>query len=364
MTELIHGGDIYTAIEQGTTEENLLDFSANINPLGMPDAVKEAIKKALDQCSRYPDPLCRRLGSAVAEKEDLPRDNLVFGNGAADLIFRLTAAEAPKNGLVLAPSFTEYEKALTASGCRVIRHQLSEENGFMLTEDIFHLLSEDLDIVFLCNPNNPTGRLIPEDLLRKIIFHCRKKNIRTVVDECFIDFIREPVTVKNLSECCENLFILKAFTKNYAMAGLRLGYGICSDRRFLDKIRQAGQPWNVSLIAQEAGIAALTQDDYLKKARALIFREREVLYHGLLELGYQVFPPAANYIFFKPGRQEPEYIRSFKEDLQAEGILIRSCDNYEGLARGYFRTAVRTKEENQRLLQVLRRREQLWQNRL
>ncbi|MCB6993598.1 threonine-phosphate decarboxylase CobD [bacterium 210820-DFI.6.37] len=366
MTELIHGGDVYTAIEKGMEKKKILDYSANINPLGIPQAVVQAAARALEDCGQYPDPLCRKLGARVAEKEQVPRERLVFGNGAADLIFRLTIAEKPKKALVPAPSFAEYEKALAAAGCETVRHLLREEEDFALTERILPSLNEDLDMLFLCNPNNPTGSVIRPELLRKIVLRCEERNIRVVVDECFIDFLKDPerATVKDMTESCKSLFVLRAFTKNYAMPGLRLGYGICKDKELLSRIREAGQPWNVSLVAQEAGAAALGQNEYLEEARQLIFRERERLCRGLSVLGYKVFPPGANYIFFKLEKSEKNYVDSFQEDLAAEGILIRGCGNYEGLGPGFFRIAVRKEEENKRLLEALSRREQVWQKRL
>lgn len=366
MTELIHGGDVYTAMDMGIEEGRILDYSANINPLGMPEAVRRAAEKALMHCDRYPDPLCRGLRAAVAEKEQVPQENLVFGNGAADLIFRLAAAEKPKKALVLAPSFAEYEKALTEINCRILRHRLREEEEFALTDRVLLQLKEDPDMIFLCNPNNPTGRLIRPELLRKIILRCEEKKTLVVVDECFIDFLKKPEqnTVKGMVGRCRNLFVLRAFTKNYAMPGLRLGYGICADQELLSRVRKAGQPWSVSLVAQEAGIAAVSQDAYLEKAREMIFRERERLCRGLLELGYKVFRPEANYIFFKLDKTEEDYVGSFLEEMAAEGILIRSCSNYEGLGPGFFRIAVRKEEENKRLLEALSRRKQVWQKRL
>lgn len=367
MTELIHGGDIYTAMETGAAREEILDYSANINPLGIPEGVKRAIRGALADCEHYPDPLCRKLARAVSRKEGVPEETLIFGNGAADLIFRLTAALKPKNALIPAPTFAEYEQALKTQGCDVRIHTLDPARGFALEEDYLCALTGDLDLIFLCNPNNPTGRLIERGFLERVLDVCEEKNIFAVVDECFIDFVEEPaaVTVKDRISHCPRLFILRAFTKNYAMPGLRLGYGICGNSEVRKKLSAAGQPWSVSLLAQEAGVAALREDAYLQEARSLISREKERLVQGLSELGYQVFAPAANYIFFRlPGREHPDYAGGLCRELAAEGILIRDCANYRGLERGYFRIAVRGEAENLRLLRALNRRERLWQKQL
>lgn len=364
MTKLVHGGDIYTAMENGIKQEDILDYSANINPLGMPEGVKTAVAGALDKCDHYPDPLCRKLSEAVAEKEGISKDYLIFGNGAADLIFRLVMAKSPAKAMVLAPTFAEYETALSLVKCEISRYQLKEKEGFALTEDFISCITDELDMIFLCNPNNPTGRQIDQDLLERIINVCKAKDVLLVVDECFIDFLEKPdkVTVRGHIADNPNLFILRAFTKNYAMPGLRLGYGICSDSGLMEAIADTGQPWSVSLVAQEAGLQALKEEEYLESARQLIFAERENLVKGLEKLGYTVFKPAANYIFFKLKQAEDtEYVDSFIEDMSREGILIRSCENYHGLAKGFFRIAVRKKEENLILLDKLNRRELAWQ---
>ena len=186
MTKLVHGGDIYTAMEAGKTE--LLDYSANINPLGMPERVKAAAAAALELCDNYPDPLCRKLRTAVAEKEQVSAEFLIFGNGAADLIFRLVAAIRPRKAMVLAPTFAEYEQALKINGCKTIHYYLKEEEGFALEERFLEALDDSLEMLFLCNPNNPTGRLIPRSLLREVIAVCEANKIFLVVDECFVDF--------------------------------------------------------------------------------------------------------------------------------------------------------------------------------
>ena len=368
MTTLVHGGDIYTAMEESRRPgTEILDYSANINPLGMPRKVKEAVTAALNLCDNYPDPLCRKLRQAVAQKEQVPAEYLLFGNGAADLIFRLAAALKPKKAMVLSPTFAEYEKALEISGSDISCYPLKEEEGFALSEAFLSRLDASLDMLFLCNPNNPTGRLIPRDLLKRIIRVCGEKNIFVVVDECFIDFLEDPraATVKDLLKTCKSLFILRAFTKNYAMPGLRLGYGMCGDPAVLKTLFSAGQPWSVSLVAQEAGIAALREDAYLEEARQLIFAERRKLQAELAALGYKVFPPAANYIFFQLRKaDDPAYADRFVSDMAGEGILIRSCANYRGLGRGYFRIAIRKEAENRRLVEALIRREQIWQKQL
>lgn len=353
MAQLIHGGDIYTEREKGRGD-GLLDYSANINPLGLPPSVKQAIAEGMDELIHYPDPLCRRLIGDLASYEGVKPEQLVCGNGAADLIFRLVVAKMPYKAMVLAPTFAEYEKSLEAVGCVVKHHLLREETGFCLDESILFGLNESFDMLFLCNPNNPTGQIIGKDLLKAILQRCDEMGILLIMDECFCDFVEDPVayTMKDLVTNSDNLFILKAFTKNFAMPGLRLGYGICGNETLIHVLKETGQPWSVSLPAQLAGVQALKETEYLNRARALVFEQRARLERELSGLGFTVYPPGANYLFFRLGggyRAE-----TFKERLLQRGILVRSCGNYQGLTEDYFRIAVKTEAENDRLVEALR----------
>ena len=234
--KLIHGGDVagYEA-EYGAKP---LDFSANINPLGLPQGVRQAVIGALDSADAYPDPLCRKLRQAIARQEGLPMEQILCGNGAADLIFRLVLALRPKKALVTAPTFAEYEQALALVGCQVQRHMLLEKDDFQLMDRFLQQLHPGLDLVFLCNPNNPTGQVIRPALLDEIGERCGKMGIRLVVDECFQSFLDQPDrhTMKGKLEKNPMLFLLRAFTKFYAMAGIRLGYGLCADTQLLEQM--------------------------------------------------------------------------------------------------------------------------------
>lgn len=340
---MVHGGDIYEYPYQ------VLDFSANANPFGVPKAALAAAAGSLQDCVHYPDPFCRRLKEAISAFEGVPAEWIVCGNGAADVLFRLVLAKRPQTALVLAPSFAEYEQALKTVGCGVRRHFLLETDGFCLTERILDDLAPDLDMVFLCNPNNPTGCAAKRGILLKILEKCRGIGALLMVDECFLPFLEKPEEHTLLSECgAPGLFVLKAFTKIFGMPGLRLGYGISSDRELLAGIQSCGQPWSVSVPAQAAGIQAVKDKEYLDKTARLIFQERQFLITGLQSLGFPVYGSQANYVFFRaPGRTD------LKKRLLEHKILIRACGNYPGLTDEYYRAAVRTHEENSRLMEAL-----------
>ena len=344
--ELTHGGD--WAGFQAVYGQPPLDFSANISPLGMPEGVRAALCRAAGQADRYPDPLCREMRGALSEHEGVPAEWVLCGSGAADLIFRAVLALRPGRALVTAPTFAEYEAALETVGCAVEWYALRPEEDFRIREDLLERITPETDLVFLCEPNNPTGVTTPRPLLLRILERCRKTGTRLVVDECFGDFLDEPEahTLKGALTDFPNLLILKAFTKLYGMAGVRLGYALCADTELLGRMRRAGQPWGVSSLAQAAGAAALKETDYVQQVRALIAAERPWLAEQLEQLGLQVVPGEANYLLFQS--ETP-----LMEPLGQRGILLRCCGNYEGLDATWYRAAVRTPGENRRLIAAL-----------
>lgn len=341
MSMHTHGGNIYKYT--GCT-----DFSANCNPFGTPKSVIAAGTESLQRVFEYPQVGYQPLRAAIAEYEQVKSRQIICGNGAAELIFSLCHALKPKQALVLAPTFAEYQQALESVDCRVHYYTLKEENVFLVQEDFLQALTQELDLVFLCNPNNPTGMLTEKSFLYRILERCRENHIFLVVDECFQDFIEQPFayTLKHELEQYENLFLLKAFTKRYAMAGIRLGYGLSGNPALLARMEQCVQPWNISTIAQNCGLAALKEQDYVEESRNVIFQERAFLKKEMTRLGLKVYDSQANYIFFHGSEQ------LFEQCLQKK-ILIRDCSNYEGLQKGYYRIAVKLHEDNLKLIQVL-----------
>lgn len=342
MKKHIHGGNVY---QYG----NCIDFSANCNPLGTPESVKEAVIKSLDEINHYPQVGCAPLKKAIAAYEGVGAESIICGNGAAELIFSLCRAGKPCRALIPAPTFAEYEQALESVGCQVEYFWLKEEKAYALDDEFLKALHKELDIVFLCNPNNPTGVLTRREFLTEVLKRCREAEIFLVADECFLDFVKEPedYTLKGMLKEYRNLFLLKAFTKRYAMAGIRLGYGICENKKLLEQMELVTQPWNVSSMAQAAGLAALKETEYVEAGRQIVFAEAQYLKKEMAELGLTVFPSEANYIFFK-GPEE------LFEACVKKGILIRDCSNYPGLCKGYFRIAVKGHEDNEKLIKALK----------
>jgi threonine-phosphate decarboxylase len=335
-----HGG---AAFEPGVT----LDMSANTNPLGTPPGVLEAVKEALGRVRDYPDPYCRELIAAIAAFEGVPGDCILCGNGAAELICAFGEAVKPATALETAPTFSEYALGVERWGCRVDRYPLRQENGFLLDEGFLTCLEERRpEAVFLCTPNNPTGRLIAPGLLDRVLEICAGQGTRLFLDECFLGLSEGGVSMKCRLGQYPGLFILKAYTKSYGMAGLRLRYCLTADTDLLSAMSELGQPWNVSVPAQAAGIAALREADFLARANAVIRAEKPRLKAGLEALGCWVCPSEANYLLFRGPKD-------LGDRLLKRGIALRSCANYHGLGPGWYRTAVKTREENDRLLAAM-----------
>ena len=247
----------------------------------------------------------------------------------------------------LAPTFSEYSLGLKRVGCEVQQYHLRKERDFVLDNGFLSFLDQvKPEALFLCNPNNPTGQIIEQKLLNQILAYTKEHHIRFFLDECFLDLSETGESLKLQLENNPQLFILKAFTKSYGMAGVRLGYCLSADEDLLRTISETVQPWNVSLLAQAAGVAALKEQDFLQKARGTIFAEKEWLAAQLERLGMKVCPSSANYLlFYGPA--------DLHTALKAHGIAIRNCDNYHGLGTGWYRIAVRLHEENERLIQTM-----------
>ena len=346
-TPLVHGGDWAGYSEEYGAQP--LDFSANVSPLGVPEGVKRAIAEAAQTADRYPDPLCRTLCRKLAAHERVSEADILCGNGAADLIFRAVLARKPQNALITAPAFAEYEAALLSFGCKVHHYFLREEDDFRLREDFLEAIVPGMDMVFLCEPNNPTGVSSPREFLLRVAERCHQCGALLMLDECFGDFLADPEshTLKNLLSNFPELVILKAFTKLYAMAGVRLGYSLSANHALLETMRQAGQPWAVSSLAQAAGEAALEETGYVQSVRQMVAQERPWMKQQLEALGLRVLPGEANYLLFRCSKPLIQLLRE-------RGILLRSCSNYHGLDHTWYRTAVRTHEENTRLIQAMK----------
>lgn len=328
MLRYQHGGRIYN-------KDIILDFSVNINPLGMPTEVKQSIINNIDTFQTYPDTDCTLLRKKLSQVEEIPFDNIVCGNGADDIIFKIANVLNSKNALIISPTFSEYEKSLK---CNIKYYPLMESNNFRIQSNIMDYL-KGVDVFYLCNPNNPTGTLIDTSLMDLIINQCIKNRITLIVDECFLDFVSNGISFKRYFNRNLNLIIIKAFTKIYSMAGIRLGYALVNSSKLCKNIADSGQAWNVSSVAQVCGLSALDCTDYIQRTQEYITQEREYLTNNLKALGFKVYPSMTNYILIQSKLDLYNLLLKNK-------ILIRECSNYRGLDKSYFRIAIKSHKEN------------------
>lgn len=336
-----HGGDIYR-------NQIRLDFSVNTNPLGMPDSVREALHQAVEEAEHYPDIHAKELTKAVAERLRISEKRLVFGNGASELFHAVLHAVKPSKILIPVPSFLGYEEAAKAMDCEVIFYEMKKEEKFSLTERILDTLDESISLVFLANPNNPVGNLVEPELIFKIAEKCRQCDIALVLDECFMELTGKEMTHSFFYQLDEfpNVVVVRAFTKLYAIPGVRLGYLIC-EQTLAEKIRLQLPEWNLSVFAQRAGVAAIKEQEYVARAVVCIQTQRLFLREELKVAGCNVFDSDADYLLFYSEKKLYELF------LQ-RGILIRDCSNFRGLQRGYYRIAVKSEEQNRIFADVLR----------
>lgn len=341
------------------------NFSVNINPLGLPDCVVKALSRAQQVFSDYPDTECVSLRRAIAGREGVGEQHIVCGNGASDLIYRVCASAGINRALIPVPAFSEYGRALSINGLEAEYLYTEAADDFALTCEAFEKWiagtagrsPENLpDAVFLCNPANPSGRLMTCEALDAAARWCREHGAMLIVDECFLDFHPDAAALTAVNTIrkalsggayAPDIIVIKAFTKIYAMAGLRLGYAVCSRPEAAASIAAFGPPWSVSGPAQTAGLAALSDRDYLRRTVELIGAERRRL-SDFLKNYFVVYKSDANYILFKG----PEGLAGA---MAEQGIAIRSCGDYAGLDDSFFRVAVRTEKENDMLMEALGR---------
>ena len=396
MNRYEHGG-------AGNATGVVCDFSVNTNPLGMPEGVRRALAEQIDNFSCYPEPHSDSLITALAKHYGISGEWVVCGNGAVELLYKAVSVIRPKTALLAAPCFSEYEKALLENRCQIRYYHRAEENAFLIAEDFLDAM-EGVELIILCEPNNPTGSMTDPALLQNILLKAQQAQTAVILDECFLDFVSETDYrpwqemacrqgksgmemagsediidgeevidseimggIRRASEDIEvsysrlygideafgdRIVVIKAFTKLYAMAGLRLGYAVSCNREWMQALKNTGPCWNVSVPAQAAGLAALSQTRYVEETRRLIKTEREYLMEALLEEGYTVYPSLANFILLSVDREAG---KQMEEALYREGLFIRNAANFEGLHEGFYRIAVQTHANNEKLLQILKK---------
>ncbi len=351
-TNFAHGGNVFAVARAlGIAPEEILDFSANINPLGPAPGVRESMIGALDRLIHYPDSDCSELREALAHRHGVETINICVANGSTQLIYLMPRLVPGKRALVVAPAFSEYALALVRDGWQVEEFTLEACDGFALPfARLEQRVAGGYDLVVLANPGNPTGRLYSLAETEMLSRLCRTAGAFLVIDEAFIDFCEE-ASIKSYAAAEEGILVLRSLTKFYALPGLRLGYAIAA-APVISRLASLREPWSVNTVAQAAALASLAAPGYAEATRTLVAAERTRLAAGIAAIaGFSPFPSAANYLLVasKGGLSAGE----LGERVLAERILIRSCANFTGLGELFFRVAVKRPGENDRLLAAL-----------
>lgn len=348
-----HGGNLSWAKRYyGRTD--FLDFSANINPLGCPKSIFEILTSSWQELQHYPDPEAALLKETLQDYYHLPKEHLLLGNGAVELVYLICLWLRPRQVLIPEPTFSEYAKAAKAVKADLSYLPLYTGEEFQLDLRQLEEKLKNADLFFLCNPNNPTGNIWGYEVLQKIEGLCRKYQTFLVVDESFIDFVpdKEHYSIRQNVRCNPNLLVLHSLTKFFAIPGLRLGCGL-GHPDLIAELSKLKDPWNINVFAQLAGKAAVEDKQFQTESIKYVRREKDFLYNEIAKLPtYRVFPSAANFLLLK---LLPEKLTSslLTDSLARQGILVRNCNTFPVLGENFIRIAVRKREENIRLLTAL-----------
>lgn len=349
-----HGGNLREISRRHAVDEDaIIDFSSNINPLGCPPAVRSLLRNGAALLSSYPDTHCIELREALASSLGCGPQSIIAGNGSTELIYLIPRAFKPRRALIFTPTFSEYEKSLLAAGCSVRSVPLKEEEGFKVrAEEAIGLLPR-VDMLFICNPNNPTGALIEQEVLSAILIEAEKKGVLVVVDEAFVDFAPHHSIAADISRRT-NLMVLRSMTKFYGIPGIRLGY-LAGPPPLVKQLNRSKEPWTVNAFAQKIGIACAADRRFAAETRRFVAAERECLFSRLQSIaGVQPQPSSANYLLLKITRRGLSSALLY-EELARRGILVRDCRSFTGMGNRFLRVAVKRRSDNRLLLAALKK---------
>lgn len=349
-----HGSDL-EQIEQeyNIKKEDIISFSANINPLGLSPKLKEYLVANPDLLTTYPDREYTNLRNAISTYTGGNSEHILVGNGATDLTSTIIQTLAPKKAVIFAPTYSEYEKEVALAGGSHLYLPLNVNNNFSYDEPIvFMMIPPDTDLLILCNPNNPTGTILNQIALTKLLEHCKLNHINVLIDETYIEFAddEDSCSAIPLSTRYDNLIVIRGTSKFFACPGLRLGYAITSNSDLLDQCKASMRPWSVSSIANKAGQIMLQDDEYIKSSKELISTERTRVMNELRKIsGLQVFDTHANFCLIKILNTNFTAKTVFEIAIK-QGLMIRDCGSFPFLGPNYFRLCFMNPEENDKLI--------------
>ena len=352
-----HGSDLET-IEKiyGIKKEEIVSFSANVNPLGISPKLKETLAERIDSIMSYPDREYTSLRKKIAEYVHTDIENVIVGNGSTELISLFIQIKHPKKALIVGPTYSEYEREVALGGGITRYYRLEEEKNFDL--DIHSLendLTSDVDLLIICNPNNPTSSAITRSDMRKILDICKQKGIFVMVDETYVEFTEDvaKITSVPLTGYYNNIIILRGISKFFAAPGLRLGYAICGNGDLLKEMNQRKNPWTINSLAAIAGEIMFTDEEYIKDTRSLIAAERTRIISLLATCkNIRTFSPTANFILIKILKEDVTSMDLFEAAIR-EGLMIRDCSTFPFLNNKFIRFCFMQPKQNDALLAVL-----------
>lgn len=355
--EHFHGSDL-EKIEAmyGIKKEDITSFSANVNPLGISYKLRDTLASHIDSITAYPDREYTSLRKCIGSYINADYENILTGNGSTELISLLIRQKASKKALLLAPSYSEYEREVTLCGGKCDYYTLKEEDDFVLqADDLCQALNHSIDLLVICNPNNPTSSQISGKDMRKIVKACQEYNIFVMVDETYIEFSDNmpETTAVPLTAEYDNIMVLRGISKFFAAPGLRLGYAVCGDKNLLRELDGMKNPWTINSLAAIAGEIMFTDDEYILATRELITKERNRIYSRLLACdAIKVYPSHANFVLARIKKDGITASTLFDAAIK-KGLMIRDCSSFAALGEKFFRFCFMREEDNDRLLNVL-----------
>lgn len=355
---VFHGSDIEKICSfYHLKKENIINFGANVNPLGLPKNVQKELASHLFLLSSYPDREYSSLRNALSQYCSIPADFVLPGNGSSELISLLIEAVNPRHTLILGPTYSEYSRELSFSGSTETWYHLEDSSDFALDiQNLCLTLEKDYDFLIMCNPNNPTSSAVTQEKLRKILTFCRQKEIFVMIDETYVEFAPDPqlITAVPLTREFENLMVLRGVSKFFAAPGMRLGYGITGNKELLSKIKNRQIPWSINSLGAFAGELLVQDKDYISRTRQLILKEREKLYQELLKpSSFKVFPAFANFLLLKIIKPGLTASNVFEACIR-QNLMIRDCSSFQCLDGEFVRFCIMLPEHNEQLLNVLK----------
>lgn len=352
-----HGSDL-EKIEQiyGIKKEDIISFSANVNPLGVSSLLRDTLASHIDAISAYPDREYTSLRKCIGKYVGADYENIIMGNGSTELISLFIQTQHPKKALIIGPTYSEYEREIALGGGTCLYYPLKEEQNFILDAcDFTSHLNENLDLVVICNPNNPTSGAVTQDTMRKILDVCKQHDIFVMVDETYVEFADhvEEITSVPLTAYYNNIVILRGTSKFFAAPGLRLGYAVTGNRDLAKAINTRKNPWTINSLAVIAGEIMFRDSSYISKTRTLISRERSRIFQRLSEDSrFKAYPPAANFMLVRILDGSITSRELFDRAIR-EHMMIRDCSTFPFLDHKYIRFCFMTPEANDKLLSCL-----------